>query len=89
MSQPFDRRLADDPPVRPERVMPAVALVVTGIAVALVLVGLASLWPALAGAIPGSASGLAVSTLVFGVLVALTLAAASMVSRRIAPDRSR
>jgi hypothetical protein len=88
MSQLFDRRLADDPPVRPERVMPVVALAVTGIAVALVLVGLASLWPVLAGAV-GSASGLAVSTLVFGSLAVLTLVAASMVSRRVAPNRSR
>ncbi|WP_336134476.1 hypothetical protein [Natronomonas amylolytica] len=87
MSQPFDRRLADDPPVRPERVMPAVALVVTGLAVALVLVGLASLWPALAGVLPGTASGLAVGTLVFGALAVLTLVAASMVSRRVAPNR--
>lgn len=69
--------------------MPAVALVVTGIAVALVLVGLASLWPVLAGAIPGSASGLAVSTLVFGALAVLTFAAASMVSRRVAPNQPR
>ncbi|MFT4883619.1 MAG: hypothetical protein ACI8U4_001128 [Natronomonas sp.] len=86
MSQPFDRRLADDPPIHPERVMPVIALAVTGIAVALVLVGLASLWPVVAGGVPSS---LAVSSLVFGMLAVLTLVAVSMVSRRTAPNRSR
>lgn len=69
--------------------MPAVAIALTGVALALVAVGVVTLGPALAEVIPGSASGLAVSTLVFGGLAVLTLAAASMVSRRVAPNRPR
>jgi hypothetical protein len=89
MSQPFDRRLAENPPVRPERVMPVVAVALTGVALALVAVGIVTLGPVVAEVIPGAASGLAVSTLVFGGLAVLTLAAASMVSRRVAPNRPR
>jgi hypothetical protein len=54
MSHPFDRRLADDPPVQPERVMPVVATLLTGIALALVAVGLATLWPVLASVVPAT-----------------------------------
>lgn len=85
MSQPFDRRLADDPPVQPERVMPLVAGLVTAIALALVVVGLATLWPAITAVVPASAAPLAASTALFLVL----LAAAAVAVRRATPETPR
>ncbi|WP_254839176.1 hypothetical protein [Natronomonas marina] len=85
MSQLFDRRLADDPPVQPERVMPAVALLVAAIALGLVVVGLATLWPVFAGAVPATASALAVSTVLFGGLLLVVTVAV----RRATPKTAR
>lgn len=85
MSHPFDRRLADDPPVDPERVMPVVALLITAVAVALVALGLATLWPVLAGAVPATVSPRAASTVLFGALLVVVGVAA----RRATPGRTR
>lgn len=85
MSQPFDRRLADDPPVEPERVMPIVAGLITAIALVLVLVGLTTLWPVLAATVPASASALLGSTVLFLVV----LAAGVVAVRRATPKPTR
>lgn len=85
MSQPFDRRLADDPPVEPTRVMPVVAGLLTAIVGALVLVGLATLWPSLATVVPAQASALAASTALFLVVLAVAVLAV----RRATPKPSR
>lgn len=85
MSHPFDRRLADDPPVQPERVMPVVATLLTGIALALVAVGLATLWPVLASVVPATASAMAASTALFGGLLVVIAVAA----RRTTPRNAR
>lgn len=85
MSQPFDTRLADDPPVEPDTVMPIVAGLVTGIALLLVLVGLATLVPVLGAVVPAEASALAASTALFLVVLAITVLAI----RRATPKPSR
>lgn len=85
MSHPFDRRLADDPPVHPERVMPIVAGLLTVIVLALIGVGLVAVWPAVAAVVPASAAPLAASTALFLVV----LAAAARAVRRATPDTPR
>jgi hypothetical protein len=81
-SHPFDRRLADDPPVQPERVVPVVATLITAVALALVAVGLAPLWPVLAEVVPASASALAASTAAFGGLLVVVADAARRAASR-------
>lgn len=65
--------------------MPAVALLIAAVAVGLVAVGLATLWPVVAGAVPATASGLAGSTVLFGGL----LLVAAVVVRRVTPETAR
>ncbi|MCU4800356.1 hypothetical protein OB920_08225 [Halobacteria archaeon HArc-gm2] len=85
MSSALDRPLSEDPPVRPERVMPLVAAVVTGLAGLLVAVGLLSLWPTLARTVAGSVSPLALAIPLFGALLVLVVVA----SARTRPRRTR
>lgn len=85
MSQPFDTRLADDPPVQPDSVMPIVAGLVTGIALLLVLVGLGTLVPVVGAMVPAQASALAASTAVFLMVLAL----AGLAIRRATPKPAR
>lgn len=86
MSHPFDPHLADDPPVRPERVMPAVTIALIALAAGLVVIGLATLWPIVADWIPAVTSPLAWSTALFGVVLVVV---AALASRRRARDRKR
>lgn len=77
--------LGDESPVRPERVMPVVVGLLFGLAIALVLVGLATLVPVLASVLSGSASALTASTVVF----LAVLAAGVVALRRAAPAPRR
>jgi hypothetical protein len=85
MSQLPTRRTTDEPPANPERVMPFIAVVLGVLVVGLIGVGLLTLWPVLAGALPVSATGMVASTLLFGALLLVVVAA----TRRFTPRRTR
>ena len=65
--------------------MPVVATLLTGIALAPVAVGLATLWPVLASVVPATASAMAASTALFGGLLVVI----SVAARRATPRNAR
>jgi hypothetical protein len=65
--------------------MPLIAVVLGVLVVGLIGVGLLTLWPVLAGALPVSATGMVASTLLFGALLLVVAAA----TRRFTPRRTR
>lgn len=85
MSQLPTQRSAGGPPVQPERVMPLIAVVLGILVVGLTGLGLWTLWPAIAGMVPISATGMIASTLLFGALLLVVAAA----TRRFTPRRTR
>lgn len=91
MSRQIDRRFSVDPPIEPERVMPIVVNLLWVITLALIALGLATLWPVLSDLIPipASASPLALSSALF--VVFLAAVAWWVVSKRehIGPTRER